>query len=147
MIIFLCFSYLSKHLAPFPYTPDYVNSPYHPLVRPTTFSNCHHIIKLLLNATTYDIIEGGEGKEKNMDIRLINSNGDIMNISRLHISVRGNYLIGLTEDMNKEVLLERCQTEKEALAYLDGIKEAIKTGLEEETSDVIIDLEGKADGK
>ena len=82
-----------------------------------------------------------------MDIRLINSNGDIMNVSRLHISVRGNYLIGLTEDMNKEVLLERCQTEEEAIAYLDGIKGAIKTGLEEETSDVIIDLEDKADGK
>ena len=82
-----------------------------------------------------------------MDIRLINSNGEIMNISRLHISARGNYLIGLTEDMNKEVLLERCQTEEEASAYLDGIKEAIKTALEEESDNVIIDLEDKADGK
>lgn len=78
-----------------------------------------------------------------MDIRLINSDGDIMNISRLHITVRGNYLIGLTEDTKTEVLIEVCRSEEEASALLDGIKEVLKTALEEEKDNVIIDLEGK----
>ena len=85
-----------------------------------------------------------------MDIRLINGDGDIMNASRLHITVRGNYLVGLTEDMNKEVLLERCKTEEEALANLDGIKGVIKEAIETGSDHILINFESKkeeADGK
>ena len=81
-----------------------------------------------------------------MDIRIINTKGAIVNATTLSITTNGSYLIGLTED-NKQVLIEGCKSDEEAIAYLDGIKEAIKVGCEEQSSSVVIDLEGKEYGK
>ena len=76
-----------------------------------------------------------------MDIRIINGEGQVINVSRMHIIARNVFLVGLTEDMEKEVLIERCGSKEEALAYLDAVKEAIKAGQEEEVGSVLIDLE------
>lgn len=81
-----------------------------------------------------------------MDIRIINSDGEIINVSRMHIIARNVFLVGLTEGMEKEVLIERCRSKEEAIAYLDAVKEAIKAGQEEEVGSVLIDLEGKEYG-
>ena len=81
-----------------------------------------------------------------MDIRIINSKGEIVNATTLSIMVSGSYLIGLTEE-SKQVLIEACKSEEEAIAYLDGIKEAIKVGCEEQSRSIVIDLEGKEYGK
>lgn len=78
-----------------------------------------------------------------MDIRIINGDGNIMNISRMHLEARDKYLIALTEDVNQEVLIETCRNEEEAEQFLNWIKEAIKTALEEESDNVLIDLEEK----
>ena len=78
-----------------------------------------------------------------MDIRIINSEGEVINATRLHIMARNVFLIGLTEDMEKEVLIERCKSKEEAIAYLDAVKDAIKVGQEEGTESILIDLEGK----
>lgn len=77
-----------------------------------------------------------------MDIRIINGEGKIMNVSRMHMEVTGEYLIGLTEDM-QQVVIERCRSNEEAVGYLDGIKDAIKVAIEEDTDNVLVDLEGK----
>lgn len=81
-----------------------------------------------------------------MDIRVINSEGKIINASRLHIMTRNVFLIGLTENMKEEVLIERCRSKEEAIAYLDAVKDAIKVGQEEQVGSVLIDLEGKEYG-
>lgn len=81
-----------------------------------------------------------------MDIRIINSEGEIINVTRLHIMARNVFLIGLTENMEKEVLIERCRSKEEAISYLDAVKEAIKVGQEEQLGSVLIDLEGKEYG-
>lgn len=78
-----------------------------------------------------------------MDIRVINSEGEVINVTRLHLKARNVFLIGLTEDMEKEVLVERCASKEEAIAYLDAIKDAIKVGQEEQVGSVLVDLEGK----
>ena len=77
-----------------------------------------------------------------MDIRIINSKGDIINASRLSITTNSRWLIGLTEE-SKQVLIEDCRNEEEAVAYLDAVKGAIKVGQEEQLGSVLIDLEGK----
>jgi hypothetical protein len=78
-----------------------------------------------------------------MDIRVINSEGELINATRLHIMARNVFLIGLTENMEKEVLIERCRSKEEAIAYLDAVKDAIKVGQEEQLGSVLIDLECK----
>ena len=84
-----------------------------------------------------------------MDIRVINGEGNVMNVSRMHIGTNGQYLVGLTEDMQKTITIERCKDEEEATQFLRWIKEAIKCGLEEESDNVLIDLESEdaEDGK
>lgn len=84
-----------------------------------------------------------------MDIRVINSDGEVINVSRMHIMARNVFLIGLTEDMSKEIPIERCRSKEEAIAYLDAVKGAIKEGQEENVESVLIDLEckGEEDGK
>ena len=84
-----------------------------------------------------------------MDIRVINSDGEVINVSRMHIMARNVFLIGLTEDMSKEIPIERCRSKEEAVAYLDAVKGAIKEGQEENVESVLIDLEckGEEDGK
>lgn len=81
-----------------------------------------------------------------MDIRVISRGGGIINVTRLHLKARNVFLIGLTEDMEKEVLIERCTSREEAIAYLDAIKDAIKVGTVEESESILIDLEGKKYG-
>ena len=75
-----------------------------------------------------------------MDIRIINSKGEVVNATTLSIIVNDKYLIGLTEE-SKQVLIESCKNEEEALAYLDAIKDALKVGQEEESNSILIDLE------
>lgn len=84
-----------------------------------------------------------------MDIRIINSDGEVINVSRMHIMARNVFLIGLTEDMSKEIPIERCRSKEEAIAYLDAVKGAIKEGQEEQSGSILIDLEckGEEDGK
>ena len=84
-----------------------------------------------------------------MDIRIINGEGEIVNVSRMHITVNNQYLIALTEDMKSTITIERCKDEEEATQFLRWIKEAIKCGLEEESDNVLIDLESEdaEDGK
>lgn len=82
-----------------------------------------------------------------MDIRIINGDGNIMNVSRMHLEARDKYLIALTEDVNQEVLIETCRNEEEAEQFINWIKEAIKFAMEEESNNVLIDLEEKEDGK
>lgn len=81
-----------------------------------------------------------------MDIRVINSEGEVINATNLHLMARNVFFIGLTENMEKEIPIERCRSKEEALAYLDAVKEAIKTGQEEQVGSVLIDLEGKEYG-
>lgn len=81
-----------------------------------------------------------------MDIRIINSEGQVINVSRMHIIARNVFLIGLTENMEKEIPIERCRSKEEAIAYLDAVKDAIKVGQEEQSGSVLIDLEGKEYG-
>lgn len=76
-----------------------------------------------------------------MDIRIINGEGQVINVSRMHIIARNVFLVGLTEDMEKEVLIERCRSKEEAISYLDAVKDAIKVGQEEQIGSVLIDLE------
>lgn len=83
---------------------------------------------------------------KNMDIRIINSKGEIVNATTLSIMVSGSYLIGLTED-SKQVLIEACRSEEESIAYLDAIKDALKVGYEGKSESILIDLEGKSEYK
>lgn len=81
-----------------------------------------------------------------MDIRIINSEGEIINATRLHLKARNVFLIGLTENMEQEILIERCKSREEAVAYLDAIKDAVKLGIEEESENILVDLEGKEYG-
>lgn len=76
-----------------------------------------------------------------MDIRVINGEGQIINVTNLHILARNVFLVGLTENMKEEVLIERCKSKEEALAYLDAVKEAVKAGQEEQSESILIDLE------
>ena len=78
-----------------------------------------------------------------MDIRIINGEGEIINVTRLHIMARNVFLVGLTEEMDKEIPIERCKSKEEAVFYLDVVKEAIKAGQEENVGSVLIDLECK----
>lgn len=82
-----------------------------------------------------------------MDIRVINGEGEIVNVSRMHITVNGQYLIALTEDMKGTITIERCKNEEEAKTFLRWIKEAIKCAMEEESDNILIDLEEKDNGK
>lgn len=82
-----------------------------------------------------------------MDIRVINGEGEIVNVSRMHIAVNGQYLIALTEDMKSTITIERCKNEEEAKTFLRWIKEAIKCAMEEESDNILIDLEEKDNGK
>jgi ArsR family metal-binding transcriptional regulator len=84
-----------------------------------------------------------------MDIRVINGEGEIVNVSRMHITVNNQYLIALTEDMKSTITIERCKDEEEATQFLRWIKEAIKCAMEEESDNVLIDLESEdaEDGK
>lgn len=86
-------------------------------------------------------------KENIMDIRVINGGGNVINVSRMHISTNWQYLVALTEDMKSTITIERCKDEEEAKTFLRWIKEAIKCGLEEESDNILIDLEEKEDGK
>lgn len=78
-----------------------------------------------------------------MDIRIINSEGDIINISKMHVTTQGKYLVALTKNMQNTITIERCESEEEATGYLDGIKDAIKVAIEEDSDNVLVDLEGK----
>lgn len=82
-----------------------------------------------------------------MDIRVINGEGEIVNVSRMHITTNGQYLVALTEDMKSTITIERCKDEEEAKTFLRWIKEAIKCAMEEESDNILIDLEEKEDGK
>jgi len=82
-----------------------------------------------------------------MDIRVINGEGNVINISRMHITTNGQYLIALTEDMKSTITIERCKDEGEATQFLRWIKEAIKCAMEEESDNILIDLEEKDNGK
>lgn len=86
-------------------------------------------------------------KENIMDIRVINGEGEIVNVSRMHITTNGQYLVALTEDMKSTITIERCKDEEEAKTFLRWIKEAIKCAMEEESDNILIDLEEKDNGK
>lgn len=82
-----------------------------------------------------------------MDIRVIDGEGNVINVSRMHIKTNGQYLVALTEDMKSTITIERCKDEGEATQFLRWIKEAIKCSLEEESDNVLIDLESEQAGK
>lgn len=74
-----------------------------------------------------------------MDIRIINTRGAIVNATALSIMASGNHVIGLTEE-SKQVLIESCISEEEALARLEAIKEALIVGQEEGLGSVIVEF-------
>lgn len=78
-----------------------------------------------------------------MDIRVINSRGEVINATTLHLKTDNHYLIGLTADNSQQILIEACRSSEEAIGYLDAIKEVLKVGQEEGLGNVLIDLEGK----
>lgn len=82
-----------------------------------------------------------------MDIRVINGEGEIVNVSRMHITKNGQYLVALTEDMQKTITIERCKDEGETAQLLRWIKEAIKSAIEEESNNILIDLEEEQGSK
>ena len=66
-----------------------------------------------------------------MDIRVINSDRKIVNVSRLSLEAQGKYVVGLTDEQ-KQVLVESCESENDAenlmLDLIEEIKQAHKMG-------------------
>lgn len=74
-----------------------------------------------------------------MDIRVINSNRKIVNVSRLSLEAQGRYVVGLTDEQ-KQVLVESCLDEQEANRLMESLIECIKKAHKEEDKDILIDI-------
>lgn len=74
-----------------------------------------------------------------MDIRVINSNRKIVNVSRLSLEAQGRYVVGLTDEQ-KQVLVEICESEKDAERLMESLIECIKKAHKEEDKDILIDI-------
>ena len=82
-----------------------------------------------------------------MDIRIINSKDEIINVSELSIKVMGRWLVGMTADA-KIVEIEEYEGEKKAKEVLRGIAGIINGNECEKSRGVVIDLrEGEEDGE
>lgn len=74
-----------------------------------------------------------------MDIRVINSDRKIVNVSRLSLEAQGKYVVGLTDEQ-KQVLVESCLDEQEAERLMGIIIECIKRAHKKENKDILIDI-------
>lgn len=74
-----------------------------------------------------------------MDIRIINSDRKIVNVSRLSLEAQGRYIVGLTDEQ-KQVLVESCSDEREAERLMESLIECIKKAHKEEDKDILIDI-------
>jgi len=75
-----------------------------------------------------------------MDIRLIDEkNRRVVNVSRLSLEVRGNTVVGLTDE-GKLVSVKGCYDEQEAGRLMERIMESIEDAYQREMRDLIIKL-------
>lgn len=81
-----------------------------------------------------------------MDIKVYVKEG-IYEVSRMHLTVRGQYLIGLVENMKEEVLIKAYKTESEAKASLEEIKVAIKEAMRHKSRTLVIELGEEEEGE
>lgn len=72
-----------------------------------------------------------------MDIRVINKNKEIVNVSRLSITVQGKWLIGLTE-RGETVRIEEYESKEEAQDRLEAFGMAIEAAMENKQENVLI---------
>ena len=74
-----------------------------------------------------------------MDIRVINSDRKIVNVSRLSLEAQGKYVVGLTDEQ-KQVLVESCLDEQEAERLMESLIECIKKAHKKKKKDILIDI-------
>jgi hypothetical protein len=78
-------------------------------------------------------LKGRRGRE--MDIRIINSKDEIINVSELSIKVMGKYLVGMTAEA-KIVEIEAYGSEEGAREVLREVVEVLKA----DVANIVIDL-------
>jgi hypothetical protein len=82
-----------------------------------------------------------------MDIRIINSKDEIINVSELSIKAMGRWLVGMTAEA-KIVEIEEYGSEGRAKEVLRGIAGIINGKESEKARGIVIDLrEGEEDGE
>lgn len=74
-----------------------------------------------------------------MDIRIINSDRKIVNVSRLSLEAQGRYVVGLTDEQ-KQVLVESCLDEQEAERLMERLIEEIAKSHDKGFRDILIVL-------
>lgn len=74
-----------------------------------------------------------------MDIRVINSDRKIVNVSRLSLEAQGRYVVGLTDEQ-KQVLVESCLDEQEAKRLMERLIEDIKESYKKGVNNILIEL-------
>lgn len=74
-----------------------------------------------------------------MDIRVINSDRKIVNVSRLSLEAQGKYVVGLTDEQ-KQVLVESCLDEQEADRLMEKMIEDIKESYKKGVNNILIEL-------
>ena len=74
-----------------------------------------------------------------MDIRVINSDRKIVNVSRLSLEAQGRYIVGLTDEQ-KQVLVESCLDEQEAERLMERLIECIREAHKNDDKDILIDI-------
>lgn len=74
-----------------------------------------------------------------MDIRVINSDRKIVNVSRLSLEAQGKYVVGLTDEQ-KQVLVESCLDEQEAERLMERLIEEIAKSHDKGFRDILIVL-------
>lgn len=76
-----------------------------------------------------------------MDIRVINKENEIINVSNLSIKAMGKYLVGMTAEA-KIVEIEEFRSEEKAREILRGIAGIINGNECEKSRGIVIDLRG-----
>ena len=74
-----------------------------------------------------------------MDIRIINKDRKIVNVSRLSLEAQGKYVVGLTDEQ-KQVLVESCLDEQEAERLMERLIEEIAKSHDKGFRDILIVL-------
>ena len=75
-----------------------------------------------------------------MDVRVINKDGELVNVTNMSMRVMGNILVGYNVEQNLTTVA-RCESEKEARGVLEVIIGRIKRNVK---GNVVVDLrEGK----
>lgn len=74
-----------------------------------------------------------------MDIRIINKDRKIVNVSRLSLEAQGRYVVGLTDEQ-RQVLVESCLDEQEAERLMEKMIECIKKAHKNNEKDILIDI-------